>query len=33
MGFVDNYIVWVVGNSAEENTVKLQETVIPRVTD
>lgn len=33
MGFVDDYIAWVVGNCAEENTIKLQETVIPRVED
>jgi ribonuclease HI len=33
MGFVDDYTAWVVGNSAEENTARLQETVIPRVTD
>jgi hypothetical protein len=33
MGFVDDYTAWVVGNSAEENILKLQETVIPRVVD
>ena len=33
MGFVDDYTAWVVGNSAEENTTKLQEAVIPRVVD
>lgn len=31
MGFVDDYTAWVVGNSAEENTAKLQACIIPRV--
>jgi hypothetical protein len=30
---VDDYTAWVVGNSAEENILKLQETVIPRVVE
>jgi hypothetical protein len=32
MGFVDDYIAWVVGESTDENTTLLQERVIPRVT-
>jgi hypothetical protein len=31
IGFVDDYTAWVVGNSAEENTAKLQACVILRV--
>ena len=31
IGFVDDYTAWVVGNSAEENTAKLQACIIPRV--
>lgn len=31
MGFVDDYTAWVVGNSAKENTLKLQVCIIPRV--
>ena len=33
MGFVDDYTAWAVGKSAEDNTAKLQEIVIPRVVD
>lgn len=33
LGFVDDYTAWVVGDLAEENILKLQETVIPRVVD
>jgi hypothetical protein len=33
MRFVDDYTAWVVDNSAEENILKLQKTVIPRVVD
>lgn len=31
LGFVDDYSAWTVGNSAAENTEKLQREVIPRV--
>jgi hypothetical protein len=29
LGFVDDYSAWVIGNSAAENTRRLQTTVIP----
>jgi ribonuclease HI/exonuclease III len=32
IGFVDDYTAWVVGPTAEENTVRIQTEIIPRVT-
>ena len=31
MGFVDDITTWVVGESAEENTIRIQQSVIPRM--
>jgi hypothetical protein len=33
IGFVDDYTAWVVGNTAEENTAKLQACIILRVVE
>jgi len=31
MAFVDDYIAWVIGNNAAENTAKIQDVILPRL--